>query len=155
MFVKIIGSMIILFLIYIYIIGINTTYYSYSQTKEEEEFINRFDSMNNIDFHYSNRHHNSSIQYMDIYDGYGHHRETPVVFPDTVYPKYTFLKKNKIKKFSDSTFNEFMKVYAQKGAVDTLKMRFHVTNYDTIFTYKVESRWHYFWKNTLKPIIDK
>ncbi len=156
-FLKLISFLIILLIIYVKLTGFSfilpNDFYHFNE--DENKFKERYDSINKIKFRGGSKYEpDSRIFYIEIYDDYGIYKEFPnsTRKPNSLEP--AFLKKNNIKKHSDSTFNEFIKVYNGKGSVDTLKFRF-VTKYDTTFSYKVESRWHYFWENTLKPIIDK
>jgi hypothetical protein len=154
---KLIIFLIILFIIYVKLTGFSfilpNDFYRFNE--DENKFKERYDSINNIYFRYGETFQpDLHIHYIDIYDDYGIYKKFPKTTskPNSLEP--SFLKINNIKMHSDSTFNEFMKVYNGKGSVDTLKFRF-VTKYDTTFAYKVESRWHYFWKNTVEPIFEK
>jgi hypothetical protein len=142
--------LVVLFFLLLYGGIIMVPYHVYQFNDAENKFKQRYDSINKLNFKYGARYEpDSSLYYIEIYDDYGIYKEFPNTTskPNSLEP--SFLKRNNIKMHSDSTFNEFMKVYNGKGSVDTLKFCF-VTKYDTTFAYKVESRWHYFWKNTLK-----
>ena len=105
----------------------------YPLSPEEDLFIENLEEKTNLRIMYFPLSKGDTIQDINIYErGYEH-------------PSIT-LNKNNVKKFSDSIFTEFMKVYSLKKETDSFFITFSVDslqNKKTKIYYRIDTSFHY------------
>ncbi len=105
----------------------------YPSSPEEDLFIENLEEKTNLWITYFPLSKGETIQDINIYErGY-------------VRPSIT-LNKNNVKKFSDSIFTEFMKVYSLKKETDSFFITFSVDslqNKKTKIYYRIDTSFHY------------
>ena len=105
----------------------------YPLSPEEDLFIENLEEKTNLRIMYFPLSKGDTIQDINIYErGYEH-------------PSIT-LNKNNVKKFSDSIFTEFMKVYSLKKETDSLFITFSIDSLQdkkTKIYYRIDTSFHY------------
>ena len=105
----------------------------YPSSPKEYLFIENVEEKNKLAINYNDMRKSSNVRDINIYErGYEH-------------PSIT-LNKNNIKKFSDSIFTEFMKVYSLKKETDSLFITFSIDSLQdkkTKIYYRIDTSFHY------------
>jgi len=105
----------------------------YPSSPEEDLFIENVEEKNKLAINYNDMRKSSNVRDINIYErGYEH-------------PSIT-LNKNNVKKFSDSIFTEFMKIYSLKKETDSLFITFSIDSLQdkkTKIYYRIDTSFHY------------
>ena len=105
----------------------------YPSSPKEYLFIENVEEKNKLAINYNDMSKSSNVRDINIYErGYEH-------------PSIT-LNKNNVKKFSDSIFTEFMKVYSLKKETDSLFITFSIDSLQdkkTKIYYRIDTSFHY------------
>ena len=105
----------------------------YPSSPKEYLFIENVEEKNKLAINYNDMRKSSNVRDINIYErGYEH-------------PSIT-LNKNNVKKFSDSIFTEFMKVYSLKKETDSLFITFSIDSLQdkkTKIYYRIDTSFHY------------
>ena len=105
----------------------------YPSSPKEYLFIENVEEKNKLAINYNDMRKSSNVRDINIYErGYEH-------------PSIT-LNKNNVKKFSDSIFTEFMKVYSLKKETDSFFITFSIDSLQdkkTKIYYRIDTSFHY------------